>query len=549
MLEVINLADGDVLPNPLCLLRVTGTPDDVNIATITNFSDNRSNESTFNVNCNEFNALILLNVGNNCLKIVCGYEELIINVEYEPITNPRFVRIVYITCLNEEKFQGPKDIDRNINSAIKRIRTGILLLQTFLAETLMTEGLGRKTFRLERDKEGYPVVHVLQLPLTISEAQKLSEERLWEIVAMQILSSYLADKKCKYVAFFNGTRFLNPEKKVFNGEKEMMKNVKGQVSLGGGGLALVGTGALYTWASDISGIIKGFMNNSPIDSNTLMDFSAGRGTWGACFGTHLGSVMHELAHTMDLGHTSYGIMERGFEDLHIFFTKAKIVEDHLTESSYNKSTLKPSMSSSLIKESVTFNTDLVQRIPVNSMMTVEPPKEPFASCGVYNTYDQYKSNPSTSKHSQMSSNESYNSFPQKGNLTSPVSGSSTSDSNNIFLHNNDSQSKEVKCRAVWARSNAVLLSYHRWLNHVTDGQPPELKGSVLLSCAGVRVVELRNMRTMAFHHWEFVTCPPPPVLHLQWTKVKNWPPDSHIEVVAQDDHGNVLKGKFIPRPL
>ncbi|CAL4171803.1 unnamed protein product, partial [Meganyctiphanes norvegica] len=400
MLEVLNIVDGEVLTHPLCLLRVTGNPEDANIAKITNINDNNSNETICSVNINGFNALILLIVGNNSLKIVCGNEELMINVKYEPDTNPRYVRLVYITCLNEEKFQGPKDIDRNVNSAIKRIRTGMLLLQTFLAETLQAEGLRRRTFRLEMDKEGNPVVHVLQLPLTICEAQKISEENLWEAVALQILSSYLADKKCKYVAFFNGTRFSNPEKRVLNGEIEIMKHVKGQISLGGGGLALVGTGALYTWASNISEIIKSLMNKTSVDTNILMDFSGGRGTWGACYGTHLGSVMHELGHAMDLGHTPHGIMARGFEDLHIFFTSPKIVADNSTESPYHKSTMKQSTSSSLIKDSVTFTMDFVPRFPENSIMTVQPPKEPLASCGIYSTSYKYNSNPSAPKTTQ-----------------------------------------------------------------------------------------------------------------------------------------------------
>lgn len=71
----------------------------------------------------------------------------------------------------------------------------------------------------------------------------------------------------------------------------------------------------------------------------------------------------------------------------------------------------------------------------------------------------------------------------------------------------------------------------------------------MCSTAGIRVVELRDLHTMAFHHWEFVTRPPPPVLHLPWAQVAHWPSDTHIEVVAEDSQGNILKGCFMPRPL
>ena len=55
-------------------------------------------------------------------------------------------------------------------------------------------------------------VHVLQLPLSLLEVQGQSEERLWEVVAMQVLSSHLADANCKYLAFLGATRYHNRNK-------------------------------------------------------------------------------------------------------------------------------------------------------------------------------------------------------------------------------------------------------------------------------------------------------------------------------------------------
>lgn len=46
-----------------------------------------------------------------------------------------------------------------------------------------------------------------------------------------------------------------------------------------------------------------------------------RGTLGYCFSTTLGSVLHELCHTFDLGHTKTGVMGRGFDDIYKVFTE------------------------------------------------------------------------------------------------------------------------------------------------------------------------------------------------------------------------------------
>ena len=61
-------------------------------------------------------------------------------------------------------------------------------------------------------------------------------------------------------------------------------------------------------------------DQTPVDSTKLMDDSGYRGTVGGCVATTLGSVLHELGHTLDLGHTEAGIMARGFDDLDSLLT-------------------------------------------------------------------------------------------------------------------------------------------------------------------------------------------------------------------------------------
>ena len=45
-----------------------------------------------------------------------------------------------------------------------------------------------------------------------------------------------------------------------------------------------------------------------------------RGTFGGCFATTLGGLIHELGHMLDLGHTDNGMMSRGCDDVDKFFT-------------------------------------------------------------------------------------------------------------------------------------------------------------------------------------------------------------------------------------
>ncbi|XP_064210811.1 uncharacterized protein LOC107397428 [Tribolium castaneum] len=100
---------------------------------------------------------------------------------------------------------------------------------------------------------------------------------------------------------------------------EIVKITQAYVALGGGGLALFGSACLHTWPENISQVIPNFINQKPIDRAKFMDDSCYRGTLGACFSTTLGSVLHELCHTFDLGHTEKGIMGRGFDDIYKVF--------------------------------------------------------------------------------------------------------------------------------------------------------------------------------------------------------------------------------------
>jgi hypothetical protein len=64
-------------------------------------------------------------------------------------------------------------------------------------------------------------------------------------------------------------------------------------------------------------------DETAVDKKQFMDDSCNRGTFGGCFATTLGSCIHELGHTFDLGHASHGVMSRDFDNVHEFFLGEK----------------------------------------------------------------------------------------------------------------------------------------------------------------------------------------------------------------------------------
>ncbi|EDO47397.1 predicted protein [Nematostella vectensis] len=271
-----------------------------------------------------FKALVVLIPGSNLLKVkVCldgewRHKEL--SLIYQPLQLERFVRVVYIKCRDSDgTFQAPPGSSCDIDVARQKLAFNARLLQSFTAHNLYKHGLGYQTFRLEEDTEGEPLVHVFTTALCMEEALALSGGQLYDRFHQELVNSSLYDKNCKLWAFMSFTRYNPPLPEEFN-EKDIPMYVKGHTALGGGSLALFGTGGLHTWASCIEEVWPCFTDTRMIDKRTLFDDSSRRGTYWANYATCLGAAMHELGHCFDLAHTPAGIMGRGFDDINLVFT-------------------------------------------------------------------------------------------------------------------------------------------------------------------------------------------------------------------------------------
>ena len=176
-------------------------------------------------------------------------------------------------------------------------------------------------FSIESEEEtGEPIVHIHETSLTREETYSLSQDQLWETIGRELLTSSIGDKKVKYLAFLSSTRYQNPRRIKPLSHSVTLQMTKGHIALGGGGLALFGTGCLWAWPSSLASVQARLCDPSPLDPAVSMDDSGYRGTVGGCVATSLGSVLHELGHTWDLGHTHHGIMARGFDDLDSLLT-------------------------------------------------------------------------------------------------------------------------------------------------------------------------------------------------------------------------------------
>ncbi|KAK3917038.1 Putative zinc metalloproteinase YIL108W [Frankliniella fusca] len=266
-----------------------------------------------------FKCLLKLDLGMNKFIIKFCLVEKEIIFYFKPRQTNFCVVPIFVICKGHDgRFQAPAYEDNSIESACERISTGIQIIQSLFAERLQRGGYGRLTFQLLADiDQSAPDCHVFYSDISVKDAHNASADTLWTWLAREIMLSKLGSKERKYVAFLSSTHYNGSKvRKGVLTHEETLQSTQGYVSLGGGGLALMGTGCLHTWAPSIEEVIPRLLNAVAVDKTQFMDESNYRGTYGGCYSTTLGAAAHEMGHTFDLGHNAHGLMGLDYHNIH-----------------------------------------------------------------------------------------------------------------------------------------------------------------------------------------------------------------------------------------
>jgi Putative peptidase family len=265
------------------------------------------------------NFKLLIRLQKNCVNHIsvryCSAPLAEIELVHRSLDPVYVVQPIYIVCQSHDGcFQSDGEQENTASVACAKIDVGLQLIQCLVAEKLVESGFGRKTFSIKSKCQ------IFDSRLSVAEAHSLSEFELWTHFGREILASpFGVDLKVKFVAFLGCTQFEGVADNDYS-YKNIKSKTKGGVALGGGGLALFGSGCLYTWPNTVADAITCFENTRSVDITKVLDDSNYRRTYGSCFATTLGSVTHEIGHTFDLGHSEHGIMGDGFDYINRVFT-------------------------------------------------------------------------------------------------------------------------------------------------------------------------------------------------------------------------------------
>lgn len=495
--------------------------------TKTNCVQSKSHWDVYN---GEFKVLIDLNRGENEIEFeYSGQQSRTLLLEYTPRKTNLRVTPVYIVCQGHDGgFQCPPEVTNSIESACSRIGIGAKLIQCVTAEKLLESGFGRKTFQLEHEiNPKKPECLVFRSNLNVNKARKMKQSELWTYFGRELMLSELGSNERKFLAFISCTRFKGTDINKPLTHDQIVSMTEAYAALGGGGLALFGTACLYTWPTSVLEIVPKLLDTTPVNNLRFMDDSGYRGTLGGSFATTLGSVLHELGHTFDLGHTKDGIMGRGFDNIDRVFVvgdkKSTGIKDNMNN--YSGKPVQHSTVSLQRNISVTMNVAEPMRILGPRSKTT------LGNFVSMSKSDIVRRNPNVTPITRPSSVYS--------NITNRLSESKK---NINRINGNDS--------IYWTKNCAVLLSYHRWFNNeygrerqaITRYLKFDKNRMMIISTAGIRIVEVRDETTgMVLDSYEFTDLLPEKRFLLPFT----FPPKSNVlTIVVEDDLGNVLKQTF-----
>ncbi|XP_034251402.1 putative zinc metalloproteinase YIL108W [Thrips palmi] len=406
---------------------------------------------------------------------------------FKPRNTSFCVLPLYVICKGHDgRFQAPEYEDNSIDSACDRIDVGIRLVQSLFAEKLKQGGFGRCTFQLQSDTNPkVPDVNVFYSNISVDDAHSKPMKDLWASLAREIMSSQLGNEKHKFVAFLSST-FYNGQSVTGSrpSHDDILKCTDGYVAMGGGGLALIGTGCLHTWATTVDEVEPRLINNTKVDKTLFMDDSNYRGTYGGCYASTLGATCHEMGHIFGLGHTIHGIMGTEYHFIHQMFLTAENEGMTNTQLIGVEDPSKPSNihATQLVKElkvdwSVSDHKPLLRR---KVLALRSPSNDPLQAAAFnLNTMQSKNLHPNNTANFQ---------FLHEVCIPEPTF---------------DSQDNA----SFWPQSCLALLAYDKWIN--PNANEENISGiscdrsRCIFSTHGLRVVDLRAENAKSILHWRF----------------------------------------------
>lgn len=225
------------------------------------------------------------------------------------------IKPLYIIPKNHDgKFQCDDNAENNADIATKKIDLMMELSQCVFSTKINESEKDERSFALEK-------CEIFNSSLDVEDVRSMNQFELYDKIAAELIEQFGTEtiKRRKFVGFMSCTRFLGLEPDEDYNYVNIKNKTQASPSLSTGFLALLGNGSFFALPNDLNKVIEAFQNKKIVNVAKLLDDSNYRRTYGGCFATFLGSLIHEMGHIFDLGHTNSGLMGTDIDYVHRFF--------------------------------------------------------------------------------------------------------------------------------------------------------------------------------------------------------------------------------------
>ncbi|ODQ56121.1 hypothetical protein SAICODRAFT_86701 [Saitoella complicata NRRL Y-17804] len=282
-----------------------------------------------------FKALVHLVPGPNQVRFVFEGLETMLNVSYLPLTqNPPLHLAILVAKDSPHKFdtmpnRGPNDLEE----AKKKLRMAGYLWQSFTAEQMHRNGMGRRTFRLDEewglDTLSSPPalrqtarIHVIRTDKTTAELRhpNRAQQNPQGNDTGALFGITLDALRAAGIPFTNGKVWVACLLLDAHWDGKL---ITAHAALGGGAgdtqLGIFGSHTLWSWPSQLSHVIPAFTDTFRTDTRYVANDANECGTVWECANIGIGAFMHEVGHALTCPHQPDGVMLRDYVRLNRTF--------------------------------------------------------------------------------------------------------------------------------------------------------------------------------------------------------------------------------------
>jgi hypothetical protein len=234
----------------------------------------------------------------------------------------RYIQPLYLIPQGHHgRYQSTDDSDNSPENAVIKIDLIMNLAQLVYSSKLYEKFHVEESFIVKDCQVWRP-------NLCVNEFRIKNQWDIYDMIAKEIINEFgqKSISYSKYIVFLSSTYFSGLQENETYSQANIDEKTTSNVTLGGGFLCVMGSGCMYTWPSNLKDVILAFNNKTIVDLAKVMDNSNYRKTYGGCFATSLGSLIHEVGHIFDLAHTETGLMGNDIDFVNRFFLAENLTE-------------------------------------------------------------------------------------------------------------------------------------------------------------------------------------------------------------------------------